>query len=117
MVSFISSHFSSVFQVDFVAYEDTDSVVVVALFEQIEPNVYSIEGIFSGDVINKDSAVCISDIVGYETLELFLSSCVPELEAVECSFVVDIFDKEIDAYCFLYVDEGVQICWDRSWIV
>jgi len=48
----------------------------------------------------------VSDVIGNQTLEFLLTGGVPQLKSVLHTLVVDIFDEEINAYCFLHIMEG-----------
>lgn len=88
---------SFLLEIGLVSYQNADSISLAVLPEQFEPDVDPLESLFFGHIVHKDGTVCVLDVVGDETLELFLTGSVPKLQAIDGAVVMDIFYKEVNA--------------------
>lgn len=94
-------YFHLFLQVFFIANQNANGISSVMLFEELQPHVNTFKSFFSGNVVDKDCTVGVSDVIGDQWFEFLLACCVPQLKAVERAFVMYIFDKEIDSDCML----------------
>lgn len=75
----------------------------MVLVEKLDPAIHTFKRLGTCSVIYKNSAVCISDVVGYQTFKFLLASSVPQLQSIHRLFKRNIFHQKVNAYGFLYV--------------
>jgi hypothetical protein len=79
-------------EVTFVASQNGDGISAAMFPKQFKPGIDSLIGILPCDIIDKDSTMRISDIVGYQRLEFFLSGCIPKLKPIQPPLILNILD-------------------------
>lgn len=87
----------SVFQVDLVAYEESEAFSSFVVIVEGNPGLRAVEGGYAGDIDDDEGAFGIFEVVGDEGAESLLTCGVPELQAEVLAPVGDILDEEIDA--------------------
>lgn len=103
LLAFLKGDGPFVLHVGFVADKDARDVVLRKLFNLGHPSVNSVEGVTVRDVVNHNDSVGSLVVRRGDSLESFLSSCVPNLEFADFVVRVDSSDLEVDADSWLEI--------------
>ena len=87
------------FEIALISYENARDVVTCVFFDLRHPVLNSGEGLSISDIVGDNYAVRSLVVAGSNSLEAFLTSCIPNLE-FDCLLInIDGSDFEVDTDC------------------
>ncbi len=87
----------SLFQIDLIGQKCDDDSVPSLVLHVVHPLLHALEGIAIGDVVDDNGDGSVSNVVGDEGLETFLSGRIPQLQTDGLVLEEDVLRDEVDS--------------------
>ncbi len=87
----------SLFEIDLIGQKCNDNSVATLVLHVVDPFLHAFEGVAIGDVVDDNGDRSVSDVVGDESLEAFLSGRIPQLQTDGLVLEEDVLRDEVDS--------------------